>query len=107
MPSVVAYVPDMLDRSRLPAGVRFVTTTGELSDADEDVVVLDLARPGVLPLLGVLARPGRRVVGFTNHMNEAVLSAARAAGCEALPRSRFFANAASLLGLDQGEAEPG
>jgi hypothetical protein len=95
--SVVAYVPDMFDRSRLPASVRFVATTGDLTSSDEDVVVLDLTRPGVLPLLGILARPGRRIVGFANHMNESVLSAARDAGCEALPRSRFFANTEQYL----------
>ena len=105
--NVVAYVPDMLDRSKLPAGVRFVTTTGDLAAAGEDIVVLDLTRPGVLPLLGSLARPGRRIVGFANHLNEAVLSAARDAGCEALPRSRFFADTARLLDPDQGSAESG
>jgi hypothetical protein len=34
---------------------------------------------------------GRRVVGFGSHVDAATLEGAAALGCEALPRSRFFA----------------
>ncbi len=98
MTRVAAYVPDLMDRSRLAAvgDVAFVATPEELATVAADVVVVDLSRPGVLSVLPQLA--GARTVGFGSHVDEELLAAARAAGCqEVLPRSRFFARLPDLL----------
>jgi hypothetical protein len=85
----VGYVPDLMDRSKL-GGVRFVGAPGALLDAPETEVVVDLGRPGVLDVLPELTAAGRRVVGFCSHVDRATIDAAKAAGCEALPRSELF-----------------
>jgi len=84
---IAGYVPDLMDRSKL-RGVRFVRRPEDLVGADEALLVVDLSRPGVLEILPGLA--GRRVVGFGSHVDRATLDAARAAGCQALPRSELF-----------------
>ncbi len=81
------YVPDLMDRSKL-RGVRFVRRPEDLVEADEDLLVVDLSRPGVLEVIPRLA--GRRVVGFGSHVDRATLDAARAAGCQAFARSELF-----------------
>lgn len=99
MARVVAYVPDLMDRSRLSGidGLVFVASPAELAGAavGAALVVVDLARPGVLEALPGLA--GVRTVGFGSHVDRDLLAAAEAAGCqEVLPRSRFFARVADL-----------
>ena len=97
MSRVVAYVPDLMDRSRL-AGVTYVATPEELASVDADVVVVDLSRPGVLDVLPAVAQRVPRIVGFGSHVDTELLAAARAAGCtEVLPRSRFFADPTAFL----------
>ena len=100
MTRVVAYVPDLMDRSKIAAaapGTTFVRTPAELAGTEADLVVVDLSRPGALDALAGLA--GVRTIGFGSHVDEALLAAARAAGCqEVLPRSRFFARLPDLLG---------
>ena len=95
---VVAYVPDLMDRSRLDrlGGVPVLHVSDPADLAAEatatDLVVVDLSRPGVLDVIGTL--PGQ-VVGFASHVDTTLLEAARAAGChEVQPRSRFFAGLA-------------
>lgn len=99
---VVALVPDLMDRSRLgrlgDVEVVHVRAATELAAVVEagDLVVVDLSRPGVLEAVAGLAG---HVVGFASHVDDEVLAAARAAGCdEVLPRSRFFAGLAARLG---------
>ena len=63
---VVAYVPDLMDRSRVTAtrpDVDFVATPAELadSDSDADLVLADVSRPGVLDAVSELTAP---VIGF-------------------------------------------
>ena len=99
MTRVVAYVPDLMDRSKLASvgEVTFVATPAELATVPGDVVVVDLSRPGVLEALGRLQ--GVRTVGFGSHVDRELLAAAGAAGCqEVLPRSQFFARIGDLLG---------
>ena len=95
---VVAFVPDLMDRSRMSAPgveVAFVHDLEGLADAHADLVVVDLARPGAIEALGAVA--GRKV-GFVAHVDEATTAAALAAGCdEVLPRSRFFGQFAELV----------
>lgn len=97
MTRVAAYVPDLMDRSRLSSlpDVTFVGSPGELVGAHAEVIVVDLARAGVLDVLPSLQ--GRRVVAFGSHVDTDLLDAARAAGAEVLPRSRFFADPAAVL----------
>lgn len=97
---VVAYVPDLMDRSKVAAaapGATFVRAPADLpgAAAGADVVVVDLARPGVLD---VLASIGARTVGFGAHVDDDLLGAAQLAGCdEVLPRSRFFRRLQELV----------
>jgi hypothetical protein len=97
MKRVVAYVPDLMDRSRLTAAgkVEFVGQPDELAEATADLVLVDLMRPGVLEVLPAIAG---RVVGFARHEREDVMAAARAVGChEALTRAVFFRRLPELL----------
>lgn len=107
--TVVAHVPDLMDRSRLAgvagAAVVFVVDPAELAasaaTAAADVVVVDLARPGVMA--AVAAGMPCPVVGFGSHVDADLLDAARRAGCDqVLPRSRFFAHVASVLSAAAG-----
>jgi len=100
---IVAYIPDLMDRSRLASvpGVVFVAAPEALidaaADADAEVVVVDLSRPGVLEVLDRLG--AARTIGFASHVDTDLLTAATAAGCtEVLPRSRFFATVADRFG---------
>lgn len=101
MTKTVAYVPDMMDRSKVSlAGtdITFVTTPTDLPVASvgADLVVIDLSRPGVLEVLPSITAP---TIGFGSHIDRDRLSAATAAGCDrVLARSAFFAQVAQLLG---------
>ena len=99
MTRVVAYVPDLMDRSKVAAAgdCIFVSRPADLAalSAEADVVVVDLTKPGVVD---VLADLDARIIGFANHTSRDVMDAARAAGCEqVLPRSDFFARIDELL----------
>lgn len=101
--AVVAYVPDLMDRSKVSAAapeVTFVGRPGALAAAasGDDLVVADLDRPGVLDVLADVVSTGARVVGFASHVDGPVLEAATARGCRAMPRSRFFRSLPTLLG---------
>lgn len=99
---VVAYVPDLLDRSKVAAAgdVTFVSRPDLLAEAatasSADVVVVDLTRPGVLEALGDITAP---VIAFANHTRRDLMDAAVAAGAEqVLARSAFFARLDELVG---------
>ncbi|MFN2608639.1 MAG: hypothetical protein ABR511_12240 [Acidimicrobiales bacterium] len=100
MTRVVAYAPDLMDRSRIsagPADVTFVATPGALANASAgaDLVVVDLTRPGVLDVVPALGPP---VIGFANHTERALMESAVAAGCRTvLARSAFFSRLGDLL----------
>jgi hypothetical protein len=98
---IVAYVPDLMDRSKVAAAgdVRFVTRPADLAGtaAPGDLVVVDLTRPGVVEVLGDLG--ANRVIGFANHTSREVMAAAREAGVEqVMARSEFFSQLGELLG---------
>jgi len=97
---IAAYVPDLMDRSKVAAvggdAVTFVGSPSELAGAGAEVVVVDLARPGVLEALPALGAV--RTIGFASHVDHDLAEAARAAGCgEVLARSRFFSALPDLL----------
>jgi len=96
---VAAYVPDLMDRSKLAAaapGVEFVANPRLLVEVEADLIVLDLSRPGVLEALSRLAHV--RTIGFGSHVDVETLEAATAAGCDVvLARSAFFAGLPGVL----------
>jgi hypothetical protein len=94
-----AFVPDLMDRSRVEIASRaagrpvaFVTRPEDLASAVEGgarFIVVDLACAGVLDVIPRLRRA--HTVGFASHVDKALLEAARAAGCdEVLARSAVF-----------------
>jgi hypothetical protein len=97
---VIAYVPDLMDRSRLGGlgdAVTYVGSVDELATAGaDDTVIVDLGRSGAVEAAGAAAGRGARVIGFASHVDEDLLRAAAAAGIEALPRSRFFKRVGDL-----------
>lgn len=100
MTRIAAFVPDLMDRSKVAAAaageVTFVRSAAELADVVADVVVVDLARPGVLDVLPLLG--ATRTVGFASHVDTDLIAAATAAGCsEVMARSRFFGSLPALL----------
>jgi hypothetical protein len=87
------YAPDLMDRSRLqaahPAAVVAASPAALLDAPRSAVILVDLGRPGVLDVLPRLGAV--RTVGFASHVDDDLLAAARAAGCdEVLARSVFF-----------------
>jgi hypothetical protein len=98
---VVAYVTDLMDRSRFDgvgAEVVFVRNASQLSEKCDgaDIVVLDLSKSDALDALGSLR--DTRVIGFASHVDTPTIDAARAAGLtEVMPRSRFFSRIVQLL----------
>jgi len=99
MSRTVAYVPDLMDRSKVSATgpVTFVSHPADLPAAAQGatLVVVDLSRAGVLDVLPAIAAP---TIGFGRHDDRERLAAASAAGCDrVLARSAFFAQVSELL----------
>lgn len=97
---VVAYVPDLIDRSRITTfapTAKFVDKPSDLASAtaSADIALVDISREGAVDALrGVQCQ---RVVGFTNHTDKASMASAEAAGAIALARSDFFIRLEELL----------
>ena len=99
---IVAYVPDLLDRSKVAAAgdVSFVGRPDQLVDAAKssgaELVVVDLTRPGVVDVVGSIPVP---VIAFANHTRRDLMEAATAAGAsQVMARSAFFSRLDELLG---------
>jgi hypothetical protein len=95
---VAAFVPDLMDRSRLGGrdGIEFVSDVAALAGTDAEIVVVDLSRPGVLDAVPSIGAP--TIIGFGSHVERDLLDAATAAGCTlVLPRSAFFRRLDELL----------
>ena len=104
-PSVAAYTPDLMDRSKISAavpGCRFVARPEALVGlAATDVILVDLSKKGVLDVLGEVVAGGARVLAYGAHVDKALLATAEAAGCTSvLPRSQFFNRLPDLLVAD-------
>ena len=78
---VVAYVPDLMDRSKVASaapGATFVARPEDLASVDADLVVIDLTRPGAVEVIpGITARTV--MTGKTGIEMEAFTAAAVAA----------------------------
>ena len=95
---MAAYVPDLMDRSKVAAAApdaTFVARPDELPALDADLVVLDLTRPGALDVIPLVQA---RTLGFCRHTMRDVIAAAEEAGCDrVLVRSEFFADIAGAF----------
>ena len=95
MKQIIAYAPNLMDRSRFGDAVQFVEEPSDLASVEADLIFVDLSRREVLSHLP----SGSRVIGFAPHVDTETLQAAIAGGCaEALPRSVFFKRLPALLG---------
>jgi len=116
---VFAYVPDLMDRSRIDAAakasgvsivfLRVPEAIAHIGDGQLRLLV-DLGRPGVLEALRALVEPASaataptgelgepRIVGFASHVDRDLMRAARRAGCSTvLARSAFFTRVAEFF----------
>lgn len=100
MTAIVAFVPDMMDRSRFPASsVRFVDQPSDIPAAA--VVIVDIDR---CQDLAGFAGSGATVIGFGSHVDDDRLALARHAGFdEVMARSVFFRRLPELVGVRNGE----
>lgn len=99
---VVAFVGDLLDRSKIAAAVphtSFAATPDDVAGAD--IVVIDVKAHGEAVAVARTLAPAARIVAYGRHDDPAALDAARAAGADAaLPRSRFFHDPAAAISRD-------
>ena len=97
--TIVALVPDLMDRSRLGSDERvtFARTVSDVVDAGPRVAFIDLSRVDDAAVADLVAACGE-VVAFGPHVDDDRLAAAEQAGCvAALPRSVFFRRFGALL----------
>jgi hypothetical protein len=97
---VVAFVPDLIDRSRITNAqedVTFVDKVEDLGAASDgaDMAIVDLSRDGAIEALKALRC--YRAVGFANHTAKDLLEQARLAGAVPMVRSEFFIRLEELL----------
>jgi DNA-binding response OmpR family regulator len=116
MQVIVAVSGDLMARSRLEdaaarAGARLEmasvdTFTEKLRAFRPDLLVLDLdaGRDKVLRRLQEARSHGflpARVVGFVSHVDVELAATAQAAGCDAMPRGKFWRTLPELLAGDE------
>ena len=89
---VVAFVADLMDRSRITGSLPDVAFASDPASArDADVVVVDLARFASLVVALRAESPTARIVAFGPHVDTSALEQALVDGADAaLPRSQFF-----------------
>jgi DNA-binding response OmpR family regulator len=102
---------DLLARSRIEdaaarAGWKVESATprslGELGGSSGELLVLDLDAGGKELLEVVTAKRAegalpKRIVGFYSHVDKELGAAAAAAGCDAMPRGKFWRTLPELL----------
>lgn len=96
---VVAFLTDLMDRSRLTGTFTgLVFTTDPAAAAGADAVLVDLARFGSLVGAIRAAAPDARIVAFGPHVDTDALDRATRDGADvALPRSQFFRDPAAAV----------
>jgi DNA-binding NarL/FixJ family response regulator len=97
--NVVAYVTDLMDRSKVESAVDGVSFARDpAAAAAADVIVVDLARFGNAVGAIRAAAPDARIVAFGPHVDDELLERARAAGADTvLARSLFFRDPAAAV----------
>ena len=97
--NVVAYVTDLMDRSKVESAVDGVSFARDpAAAAGADVIVVDLARFGNAVGDIRAAAPDARIVAFGPHVDDELLERARAAGADTvLARSQFFRDPAAAV----------
>ncbi len=97
--NVVAYVTDLMDRSKLQAAVADTAFARDpAAAAAADVVVVDLARFADAVAAIRAAAPNARIVAFGPHVDDELLRGARDAGADTvMPRSQFFRDPSSAV----------
>ena len=99
----MAYVPDLMDRSRLNAvrDLVIVNAPGAIDTiaglGPGDVVAVDLSRDGGLDAGARAAARGATVYGFASHVDTETIKRAEAEGVIAMARSAFFGRVAELF----------
>jgi len=98
--NVIAFVTDLMDRSKIQSAVEGVTFTRDsAAAAGADVVIVDLARFAATVTDIRVHAPNARIVAFGPHVDDELLQHARDAGADAvLPRSQFFRDPAAACG---------
>jgi len=96
---VVAFVADLMDRSRIAVAVPDTEFANDVTAAhDADVVLVDL--PRFASLVGAVRTeaPTARIVAFGAHVDTATLAQAVDDGADvAMPRSQFFRDPAAAI----------
>ena len=96
--SVIAFVPDLMDQSKLRLempDICFVKEVSELIDIDVDLVIVDLSKPEVLD---AIPKIDSEILAFASHVDKEIIAKAKQAGCENVsPRSKFFRDFDSLV----------
>ena len=96
----MAFVADLMDRSRLATALSDVEFATEVDDeiGAADVVVVDLARYATAVRSLRLAAPDTRIVGYGPHVDDELMARARSDGADVvIPRSRFFRDPAAAV----------
>jgi DNA-binding NarL/FixJ family response regulator len=97
---VCAWVPDLMDRSRITAAVPAVSFVRDVAEcAGADCVVIDLGVGADAVAAARAVAPEARLVCFGPHVDRELADAARAAGADdVMPRSQFFRDPAAAVG---------
>jgi DNA-binding NarL/FixJ family response regulator len=98
--NVVAYITDLMDRSKVQAAVAGTTFARDPAAAlGADVVVVDLVRFGDAITAIRQCVPNARIVAFGPHVDDHLLRQASADGADVvMPRSQFFRDPAAAVG---------
>ncbi len=96
MAEVVAFVPNLMDRSRFPSSVTFIKSADQLAEYSPRLIVVDIDR--CEDVAGFVVG-GVETIGFGPHVESALASEAIDAGyVKVFTRSVFFKRCKSLLG---------
>ena len=96
---VVAFVTDLMDRSKVQSAVEGVTFARDpAAAAGADVVIVDLARFADKVAEVRAQAPAARIVAFGPHVDDARLDGAREDGADTvMARSQFFRDPAAAV----------